>query len=140
VEQWVARYNGPGNSSDHATALAVDGNGNVHVTGDNVGLGWSIYTTVKLTQCDCADFCDVNGDGPINAADVVVFVNYVYLNEDMRAALPSCRASNGDWNCDGIINPADVVLMVNYVYQASGLGPCDSCACEVYPTSCPPWP
>ncbi len=50
VEQWVARYNGPGNTDDKALALAVDANSNVYVTGRSYGTGWSIYTTIKYTQ------------------------------------------------------------------------------------------
>jgi uncharacterized delta-60 repeat protein len=49
-EQWVARYNAPGNTFDHATALAVDASGNVHVTGRDAFLGGSIWATIKYSQ------------------------------------------------------------------------------------------
>ncbi|MBE0433897.1 SBBP repeat-containing protein, partial [candidate division WOR-3 bacterium] len=48
VEQWVQRYNGPANGDDWATSLAVDGQGNVYVTGPSIGSGTSLdYATIK---------------------------------------------------------------------------------------------
>lgn len=50
-EQWVARYNGPGDAEDFASDVVVDGSGNVVVVGTSFGLttGYDM-TTVKYSS------------------------------------------------------------------------------------------
>jgi hypothetical protein len=48
-EVWVGRYNGPENTHDVAIALALDGSGNVYVTGSTLDGGNFDYATVKYS-------------------------------------------------------------------------------------------
>ena len=65
VEQWVERYNGPGDSLDYAYAIALDDSGNVYVTGGSVGSGtYSDYATVKYDSSGVEQWVErYNGPG-----------------------------------------------------------------------------
>lgn len=50
-QQWVARYNGPGNGDDGAGSIKVDASGNVYVSGISKGAGTGDdFTTIKYSQ------------------------------------------------------------------------------------------
>jgi len=79
-EKWAARYDGPGHDDDSPEALAVDGAGNVYVTGQSTGSGTDYdYATVKYNASgkqvwarrfngpgngpDCANAVALDGSG-----------------------------------------------------------------------------
>jgi uncharacterized delta-60 repeat protein len=68
-QQWVARYNGPGNGSDFAYAIAIDSSANVYVTGWSMGgSSSSDYATIKYNS-DGQEQWVARYNGPTNDAD-----------------------------------------------------------------------
>jgi len=69
VEQWAARYDGPASGDDKAYAMAIDGAGNVYVTGTSDGSETAFdYATVKYSS-DGEELWVARYDGPISAWD-----------------------------------------------------------------------
>ncbi len=68
VEQWSARYNGPGNGYDLACDISVDDDENVYVSGSTLGLSTD-YTTIKYDSLG-NELWNMRYDGPTNQMDV----------------------------------------------------------------------
>ncbi len=68
VLQWVQRYNGPINGWDQATAIAVDGSGNVYVTGSIDGYTIIDYATIKYNTDGVMQWVQIY-NGPANGID-----------------------------------------------------------------------
>jgi uncharacterized delta-60 repeat protein len=67
---WEKRYDGPGNSDDEARSVAVDGSGNVFVTGFSYNTNQNVdYYTAKYAAEDGALLWEQRYDGPVSGYD-----------------------------------------------------------------------
>jgi hypothetical protein len=69
VPLWTNRYNGPVNMTDQANAVAVDGNGNVFVTGSSVGSGFSFDSVTIAYSGAGVPLWTNRYNGPANGSD-----------------------------------------------------------------------
>jgi hypothetical protein len=63
---------------------------------------------------------DVNGDGKVNASDVVYLINYLFVPNSPAPPWPKSRANV---NNDGSVNASDVVWLINYLFVANSPAP-----------------
>ncbi|MCI0450359.1 MAG: SBBP repeat-containing protein [Chlorobi bacterium] len=70
---WVARYNGPVNGVDEAFSVAVDGSGNVYVTGQSLSITNYDYATIKYNSSG-QQLWVARYNGPQNSIDNAVVV------------------------------------------------------------------
>jgi len=105
---WVRRYDGPGNSIDGGSAIAVNDSNNIYVTGVSWGDGtYADYATIKYVQFIRGD---CNKDGNISLVDVILLANYVLKGGPAPIPLRS-----GDVDCDGKYALVDAFWLARYV-------------------------
>jgi len=110
IEQWVARYNGPGNSSDFANSIDVDSLGNVFITGESIGIGTgNDYCTIKYNSAGVQQWTRrYNGSEPAALNDyahslIVDNSGYVYVTgqSDLGVGSGSRNFVTLKYNSDG---------------------------------------
>lgn len=74
AEQWVSRYNSPGNVGETPKAMTIDASGNVYITGQSSsGLGTEDYFTVKYNNTGAEQWSKIY-NGPLNNTDVATSI------------------------------------------------------------------
>ncbi|OGC90740.1 MAG: hypothetical protein A2142_02395 [candidate division Zixibacteria bacterium RBG_16_48_11] len=128
---WVRRYDGPGNSYDEAYALAVDGSGNVYVTGWSFDLETSNdYATINYTpNGDTVWVRRYNEPGNyVEYANALAVDDsgYVYVTGSsggdyatIKYVQFACVAKPGDANGDGDILLPDIITIINFLFRSA---------------------
>jgi hypothetical protein len=126
---WERRYNGTGNSNDYAHSLAIDGHGNVYVTGYSSNPAGSYdLATVKYSP-DGNGFCvrrfgKISGyedyfcpDITVNSFENVYVAGAIGNPPDYTTIRYYPIILVGDANNDRSITVADPVYLINYVFK-----------------------
>jgi hypothetical protein len=116
---WTNRYNGPGNGSDGAYAVAVDGSNNVIVTGWSDGSGsYYDYTTIKYSS-DSVPLWTNRYNGPGNGYDLA----YAVAVDDSNNVIVtgnSYRSESYWWDYATIKYSSDGVPLWTNFYNGPG--------------------
>jgi hypothetical protein len=85
VENWVYRYNGPGNGDDGASSIIYGLDGNIYAAGNSTGSGsGSDFTVISLTTSMVENWV-YRYNGPGNGDDRAVSIIYGLLDDNIYA-------------------------------------------------------
>lgn len=107
IEEWVARYNGPGNYDDNAEAMVVDNSGNVYITGHSYGSNSYLdYATTKYDS-DGNELWVARYNGPGNYHDTPIAIaadafDNIYVTGYSYGDSTSSDYTTIKYNSDGI--------------------------------------
>jgi uncharacterized delta-60 repeat protein len=108
VQQWAARYNGPGNSNDHAYSIKIDGLGNVYVTGGSNGgvATYYDYATIKYNSSGVQQWA-ARYNSPANGLDVAHSLitdvsNNVYVTGESIGSATDTDYATIKYNSSGV--------------------------------------
>ena len=106
VEQWVKRYNGPDSSKDDAHDIAIDGTGNVYVTGRSSGITTDDdFTTIKYNSNGVEQWvADYRGPGGAEQAESIAVdgSGNVYVTGFSNSNGPNTDYLTIKYNSDGL--------------------------------------
>ena len=137
---WLERFYNPFGQAAAVAGIEVDPQQGVHV-GAHALTGGSNYDFVALKYasiaCDCSHHGDIVDDGALDALDLNALIDHIFFGYGPLLIDPACPHLNrGEVNCDGFENVLDVVHLIDAIFRG-GDPPCDPCACNPYPASCP---
>jgi hypothetical protein len=83
--------------------------------------GESIWSN-EVFSFDLENYGDVNGDGNVEAGDIILLLNFLF-----RSGPPPSPLARGDVNGDCLVNVGDIVYLINYLYRGAAQ-PVKGCA------------
>jgi formylglycine-generating enzyme required for sulfatase activity len=99
VPLWTNHYNGPGNEDDLAYAVAVDGSGNVYVTGASYSNGLAAYATLAYSSTGLPLWTNCY-NGPGGGDDVAKAMG---VDTSGNVYVTGASWSNGTWDDYGTV-------------------------------------
>jgi uncharacterized delta-60 repeat protein len=115
---WTRRYNGPGNSYDEATSVAIDNTGYIYIAGGSTGAGSELDYAVRKYNADGGLIWTARYNGPGNSFDDAYLVK-CDIQGNVYIGGASTGAGSGLDYCVVKYNSSGVL---QWVYRYNGPG------------------